>query len=259
MDISNFKVDSKLPLNVLFDRLLSVLDLNNLQFKVNKKHEDLGAPPFRVNQITMSGEPNYVSLKLKQFRSPMIDLITAYSDSEESNHTKINMLGTIQIKILERVFNWDILLPELYEGPMYFDLIDLENELQTVSIKELIISDNQKNEIIEHHNIRLAFLKLINKHIEIQLLKLQYNISPSIEDKNTSELDLTELWMGLEIVGCFNGLNKNEKSITRKKLYDVFGVIDKNYNDKHNQIKNRGKTKFRYLEKMILLLNKKYK
>ena len=259
MDFTTFTFQTELEPNKAIAKLIEVLDLQNLQFMTSQKLNDLGNPPYAVDAVTMTGEPNYVKLGLKKMRDTIINYFNDYVNSEESIDTKILMLSEVEILLSEKLFYWDIRFPELYDGPLKFDLIDLDNNLKVVVFTELVVSDAIKKEIVEHHNVRIAFFELLIKQISLLIKKAYYhNINYSIDDNaNFKSIDLLEVWIGLKEMGLLEGNKKNETKI-RKDFFKLFGLPEIQYNDKHNQIKTRQQPKFIFLEKMHTALKNSY-
>jgi hypothetical protein len=258
MDLENFTIEKNTPLNLDFQRLLNSIDLQALQFMINKTHSECISTPILVNGVTMSGKSDKVRQSLKEIRATIFSKIIEYSESEESIDTKLETLGAIEIALAEKLFYWEITFPELYEGPLHFDLIDINNEIRVVTMLDIIIPNEIRIEIIEHHNVRLSFINLIKRQIEIQQLKIRYQFDKPIDQPQNKELELAEIWLGLETMGYFSELNQNEKAQKRKTFYQLFGVVDRNYNYKSNQINQRKIPRFLFINKMLEDLMKKY-
>ena len=192
-------------------------------------------------------------------RAEVLEYLNNYANSLESIDTKIQVLSQTEILLTEKLFYWDLEFPDLYDGPLKFDLIDLDNNLKVVTIHELVIPDVIKNEIRQHHNVRLAFFQLLIKHISLLIKKVYYhNINYSIDDNtNFKSIDLLEVWIGLKEMGLLKGTENNETKI-RKDFFKLFGLPEIQFNDKHNQIKKRQQPKFIFLEKMHSALKKAY-
>ena len=259
MDLLNFTFPIELEPNKAIAKLIDVLDLQNLQFMTVRKFEDLEPPPYIVDAVTMTGRPSFVNSRLKEMRDRIIEYFNEYANSLESIDTKIQVLSQTEILLTEKLFYWDLEFPELYDGPLKFDLIDLDNNLKVVVFTELVVSDAIKKEIVEHHNVRIAFFELLIKQISLLIKKAYYhNINYSIDDNtNFKSIDLLEVWIGLKEMGLLEGNKKNEVKI-RKDFFNLFGLPEIQYNDKHNQIKTRQQPKFIFLEKMHTALKNAY-
>jgi len=259
MDLLNFTFPIELEPNKAIAKLIDVLDLQNLQFMTNRKFEDLEPPPYIVDAVTITGTPSFINSRLKEMRGRIIEYFDEYANSLESIDTKIQMLSQTEILLTEKLFYWDLEFPELYDSPLKFDLIDLENNLKDVSIHELVVPDVIKNEIIQHHNVRLAFFQLLIKHIILLEKKVNYYNSNYIIDDNTNfkSSDLLEVWIGLKEMGFLEGNEKNELRL-RTDFFKLFGIPEIQYNDKHNQIKTRKIPKFIFIEKMLSALKSAY-
>ena len=259
MDFINFVFPIDVEPNKAISKLIEVLDLHNLQFLTSKKFEDLKTLPYVVDGVTMTGKPEFVNSRLKEIRTRIIDYLNDYANSHESIETKIHMLGHVELLITEKLFYWDIEYPELYDSQFNFDLIDLDNYVKVVGLHELEIPLEIKKEIIQHHNVRLAFFELLIKYIRLLIKKTKYsNPNYTIDDNiNYKSIDLLEIWLGLKEMGFLEGNEKNEINI-RTDFFKLFGVPEIQYNDKHNQIKKRQKPKFIFVEKMLNALNNAY-
>jgi len=259
MDLTNFKFPIKLEPNIAITKLIDVLDLQNLQFLTSKSFEVFEKPPYIVDDVTMSGTHDFVKSRLKEMRERIIDYLNDFANSQESIDTKIQILGQIEIILTEKLFYWDIKYPELYDSPLSFDLIDVDNKVMVVSINELEIPEIIKNEIIKHHNVRIAFFELLIKHINLLIKKVNYyNTNYNIDgNTNLKSIDLLEIWLGLKEMGFLEGNEKNEIRI-RTDFFKLFGFPEIQYNDKHNQIKKRQKPKFIFVENMLATLKVVY-
>ena len=259
MDLTNFKFPIDLEPNIAITKLIDVLDLQNLQFLTSNSFEVLEKPPYTVHAVTMSGTPYFVKTRLKEMRERIIEYSNNYANSQESIDTKIQILGQIEIILTEKLFYWDIKYQELYDGPLSFDLIDLDNNVMVVSINELEIPEIIKNEIIKHHNVRIAFFQLLIKYISLLIKKIKY-YDPNYtieENTNFKSIHLLEIWLGLKEMGFMEGNEKNEIRI-RTDFFKLFGFPEIQYNDKHNQIKKRQKPKFIFVENMLATLKDVY-
>lgn len=259
MDFTNFKFPIDLEPNIAITKLIDVLDLQNLQFLTSNSFEVLEKPPYIVHAVTMSGTPDFVKIRLKEMRERIIEYLNDYANSQESIDTKIQILGQVEIILTEKLFYWDIKYQELYDGPMSFDLIDVNNNVKVVVLHELEIPDFIKNEIIKHHNVRIAFFQLLIKYISLLIKKIKYYNPTYNIDANTNlkSTDLLEIWLGLKEMGFLEGNEKNEIRI-RTDFFKLFGFPETQYNDKHNQIKKRQKPKFIFVEKMLATLKDVY-
>ena len=259
MDLLNFKFPIELEPNKAIAKLIDVLDLQNLQFITSQKFNDSEPPPYKVDTVTMTGTPGYVNSRLKDMRDTIIQYFNDYANSKESIATKIQMLGQSEILLTEKLFYWDIKFPELYDGPLKFDLLDYNNNLKVVVFTELVVPDNIKEEIVQHHNVRLAFFQLLIKHIILLEKKVNYyNSNYTIDDTtNFKSSDLLEVWIGLKEMGFLEGNEKNELRL-RTDFFKLFGIPEIQYNDKHNQIKTRKIPKFIFIEKMLSALKSAY-
>lgn len=260
MDFTNFKFSKQLPLNKAIKKLIEVLDLQNLQVKTNKSYAELGPPPYIVDAVTMSGKPEYIRSKLNELRKIILVHLNKYSDSTESINTKIQALGLAEILITEKLIYWDLKFSELYEGPFILDMLDINDKPKDVTIIELIISEEIKDEIVEHHNVRIAFFQFLIKCIQFHIRKLTLSLETYSEinyETSLKPIDLLEVWLGLKEMGCFKGQRKNEAAI-RNEFFKLFGFKDIQFNDKHNQIKVRKLPKFTFIEKMHEALKNDY-
>lgn len=259
MDFINFRFPTELEPSKAIAKLIEVLDLQNLQLMTFRKFENLEPPPYIVDAVTMTGKPDYVKSRLKEMRAEVLEYLNNYANSLESIDTKIQVLSQTEILLTEKLFFWDLEFPELYDGPLKSDLIDLDNNLKVVTIHELVVPDVIKNEIKQHHNVRLAFFQLLIKHISLLIKKVYYhNINYSIDDNtNFKSIDLLEVWIGLKEMGLLKGNENNETKI-RKDFFKLFGLPEIQFNDKHNQIKKRQQPKFIFLEKMHSALKNAY-
>jgi len=259
MDFINFRFPTELEPSKAIAKLIEVLDLQNLQFITSQKINDLGHPPYAVDDVTMTGKPDYVKSRLKEMRVEVLECLNNYANSLESIDTKIQVLSQTEILLTEKLFYWDLEFPDLYDGPLKFDLIDLDNNLKVVTIHELVIPDVIVNEIKQHHNVRLAFFQLLIKKISLLIKKVYYhNINYSIDDNtNFKSIDLLEVWIGLKEMGLLKG-NENNELRLRSDFFKLFGLPEIQFNDKHNQIKKRQQPKFIFLEKMHSALKNAY-
>ena len=259
MDFINFVFPIDVEPNKAISKLIEVLDLHNLQFLTSKKFEDLKTLPYVVDGVTMTGKPEFVNSRLKEIRTRIIDYLNDYANSHESIETKIHMLGHVELLITEKLFYWDIEYPELYESPLSFELIDSDSKLKDVVLHELVIPDVIKKEIIEHHNVRIAFFHLLIKYVNLLKMKVKHNnANYTVDDNiNLKSVDLLEIWIGLKEMGFLEGNEMNEIRI-RADFFKLFGFPEIQYNDKHGQIKKRMNPKFIFVEKMLNALNDAY-
>ncbi len=260
MDFTNFKFSKQLPFNKAIKKLIDALDLNNLQVTTNKSISELKAPPYKVDSVTMSGEPGYINNKLNELRRIILTRLRNYTDSYESINTKIHTLGLAEILITEKIIYWDLDFPELYEGPQSLDMIDKNNLVKVVRFDELDFSDKIIYEILKHHKVRIEFFQFLIKCIQFHIRKLTLSLETYSEinyDTHLKSIDLVEVWLGLIKMGCFNLKEKNEVVI-RNEFFKLFGFKDIQFNDIHNHIKSRKFVKFSFIKKMNTALIKAY-
>ena len=259
MDLINFTFPTESEPDIAIEKLLKVLDLQSLQFLTSQTFSEIETPPYKVDAVTMTGTPDFVKNSLKEMREKIFKYLNDYSNSQESIHSKIQMLSQVEILLTEKLFYWDIEYPELYESPLSFELIDSDSKLKDVVLHELVIPDVIKKEIIEHHNVRIAFFHLLIKYVNLLKMKVKHNnANYTVDDNiNLKSVDLLEIWIGLKEMGFLEGNEMNEIRI-RADFFKLFGFPEIQYNDKHGQIKKRMNPKFIFVEKMLNALNDAY-
>lgn len=250
MDGPKYKMDSTLLPDEQISHLLNFLDISNLKFFTNS-NISLTSPPYNVDVITMTGTSDYIKTELTEIRSKLFAYFTEYAISAEAISDKIFHLSQVEIMISEKILDWDIRFPELYDSPVLFDLIDPYFKQLKVRVDQVFLNDCIKKEIHDHHMVRVAFLTLLSKKIklEIQRILTQQKVIQKKSEKSKA-LDLLEIWLGLKTMGYLDNLKEHEIAIKRNEFLSLFGIADSNYNDKHNQIKKRKIPKFIFIENM---------
>jgi hypothetical protein len=223
MDLINFTFPTEVEPDIAIEKLLKALDLQNLQFMTNQTFSEIETPPYKVDAVTMTGTPDFVKYSLKEMREKIFQYLNDYANSQESIHSKIQMLSEVEMLLTEKLFYWDIDYPELYESPLSFELIDSDSKLKDVVLHELVIPDVIKKEIIEHHNVRIAFFQLLIKYVNLLKMKINhYNANYIVDDNvNLKSVDLLEIWIGLKEMGFLEGNEKKEIKI-RTDFFKLF-------------------------------------
>ena len=113
----------------------------------------------------------------------------------------------------------------------------------------MTLQDIRNNKIISqemntHLLIRRKYLSLIDKHLSLLSEKINFDelkktISPG-KIENSKEMKLLEVWLALEHEGFIDNSYTPSEIVNKRILFfEIFDLKERNFNDRHEQIKNK--------------------
>jgi len=263
----DLKITEERPLHRTIKELLRLLKLINLELITDDKFDipiEEGNNYFRefnILSINMVGNVLYLKGNLKVALENIESYIDKYLESEESFYSKIYELSMSRLLIKEFLFTNNLNDPELLEIHSLTPFILHNNkylEPITINYSQCKFSDQAKQEISQHLYIRNTYLSHLDAFLSLQLEKLNLTDFEKsfLEPKRNSkkEIQLLEIWIALEQAGFLENLPQR-KSDLRKNFFELFGLIDWNYRDRHAEFKKRFKPKAIFLDQMVTQLN----
>lgn len=237
--------------------LLKHLSLNTMEFFTNDLFSENLNHVYKVTKVSMLGEPSYVNEKLKNTWVDFKQYFFDYIDSDESFITKRFQLRSAQFLIHDYLFKNNEDLKYLIDLKNLFVLHNsVDDPIKEVTTNFLKISEEINAEIRNHLYVRNSHLSTIDAYISLQLERLELIVHPSVIDTKESnrerEENMLSVWISLKDLGYIDHLlSKNEIAEHRKLFFNLFGLVDQDYNDRHKSIKERKENRTLFLDEMV--------
>lgn len=241
----SFKLDNEKCPSENVKALLAQLSIDKLKlFTTESLHQDVGHQ-FTVEDLSLSGTAVYVDLRLKEIHKAFKKMLDKYLHSDESIANKryefllsINYIGAAVMTNYEN--------EEMVEKNNQIKLF----EINTLNSKIVTLNEIELNPTIiakwnEHLFVRNKYLALMENYLEIvyqriQIEEYQQALLSEKGGQSKKEMQLLEVWIALEIKGFLDHVPDDlAMSKKRKEFFSIFNLTDRNYNDKHNEIKRK--------------------
>jgi len=199
---------------------------------------------FSITELSMAGSVSYVDDQLLNIYKKLKKLLSNYHTSSESTINKKYELSLCRLMIHEAI----ITNHEEIEIDEKTNTIELVN-LNTLESKQVTLQNIRNNKIISqemntHLLTRRKYLSLIDKHLSLFSEKINFDeliktISPR-KIENSKEMKLLEVWLALEHEGFIDNSYPPSEIVNKRILFfEIFDLKERNFNDRHEQIKNK--------------------
>jgi hypothetical protein len=226
--------------------LVDQLSFSHLTFFTKEPIQQIAMHTYVPSSVSISGASSYVGSKLFEIYKELKKQLENYIISTESSLNKKFEL-TVSINIINEAIllnNENIELETKNNTATLFT--EGTSNSKKVTIFELEIVKEIAHEIEEHLEIRRTYLQMIISYL--QILKERVDIDdfnleliPKSSD-NKKEIALLEVWKALEIEGYLSDCkNDVEISQRRKLFFTIFNFKDRNYNERHYEMKHKTK------------------
>jgi hypothetical protein len=259
IELGNYVIASDSNPIEITKELLDLLEPSYVEMKLNYEINEGVNPPYIPEFVSISGKADYINDVLKTIRNKLFDYLEGYAFSEESLDNKLISLSKLDILMSEKALDWDLRFPDLYRGAFSVEVVDIKGNYRQVLATDIMYHQKIKDEIDAHHKSRIFFLELVIKYTRLLIDRINLPVLKSeTENVYNKSLDLLEVWLGLKATGFLKGLNSSQIAQKRKDFFKLFNLDDINYNDKHNQIKQRQVPKFLFTMKLLETLKDEY-
>jgi hypothetical protein len=242
-----FKIDRKKTPSENIKRLLEQLSIEQLKLFTKEPMDANASHIFTIDSLGMSGTPAYVDGRLYAIYKALKKMLEEYLNSAESIINKKYEFSLSRNYICEALLtnHENIKKTDKANQIMLCDLNS--NKTKPVTLNEVTLTQHIKNDFEQHLTVRNRYLTLLNNYLEIVSERIEINeykeslFTIGIAD-NKKEMKILELWLALQHQGFLGHLPDDiGLSKKRKEFFAVFNLTDRNYNDRHNEIKKKKK------------------
>jgi hypothetical protein len=197
---------------------------------------------YPVSSVSVNGTISYVKSKLNGSFKLFQKSLEEYFDSGESLTNKIYQLSKARISIQEFLLFNNSNDPVLINMSSNVQLCNTHGDKYIkVRWEQCKLSPAVVQEIRDHIYLRNTYVGLLNDlcslYIEkLNVLVLEKNKADFKMDLN-KENQLLQVWVGLNLTGFIDHLDVDQKSLHRKTFFEMFKLLDRNYNDKNKVLK----------------------
>ena len=117
-------------------------------------------------------------------------------------------------------------------------------KIKIITIYEILPQPEIAMEMSSHLSVRSKYLNMVTNYLRIlkeriELFEIDTETITASENNRSREIQLLEIWEGLVIENFFSGYSKVALTKKRKEFFSVFNLIDRDYNFRHNEMKNK--------------------
>lgn len=260
--------------------LMTVLSLNKMELIANEvynKRNDFIDRKYKVADVTINGQPNYILSRLTEIRPQIEKYFSDYANSDEATVNKVYELSSCKYHIKEFLYQIGYGDTSYYQFETSYKIWFKDGRYRDdIPASSFIYSGKALKSFEEHRSIRGTFMKRLYEFIDLQLEKVKMLETQQVLKKDSKKLkktseeskkeeeilikekELLEVWLALKHAGFLNHLEKEtEIANHRKAFFESFNLIDRDYNDRHNNFKKK-KQKKDYLYSLATLLEEAY-
>lgn len=238
--------DEAVPPSVNIKGLVDQLSFSNLTFFTKQPLKQKIGHKFTPSSVSISGHVSYVDSKLFEIYKLLKKQLENYIISGESSSNKKYELSKSINTINEAILlnNENIELETKSNTVTLFK--EGTSESKKITFNELVVLPEIALEIEEHLQVRRKYLQIISTYLvilkeRVDIDDFNMELIPKSSD-NKKEIALLEVWKALEIEGYLSDCkNDVEISQRRKLFFTIFNFKDRNYNERHYEMKNKTK------------------
>jgi hypothetical protein len=224
-------------------RLVDQLSISKLVLYTSQSLKQKLYHKFKLTKISMSGSVRYVDDRLFDTYLNLKTFFDNYINSEESIVNKKHELSLSINFIYEAILLNNENL-EFKEKANELSLCyEKTNEIKKITIHEIQEQPEIVNEMRNHLEVRAKYLNMIVSYLQIlreRIILFEIDLE-TITDLNSRnrEIQLLEIWEGLVNENFFPGHSKIDLTKKRRQFFSVFNLIDRDYNYRHKEMKNK--------------------
>lgn len=224
-------------------RLVEQLSISKLMLFTNQRLKQKHGYKFKLTRISMAGTARYVDDKLFEIYMKLKTVLDKYIMGEESIVNKKHELSLSINFIYEAI----LLNNENIEFKGKANELSLcyekTNEIKKITIHEIQEQLEIVNEMRNHLEVRAKYLNMIASYLQIlreRIILFEIDMKTNTdENSRIREIQLLEIWEGLVNENFFPGHTKIDLTKKRRLFFSVFNLLDRDYNYRHKEMKNK--------------------
>jgi hypothetical protein len=226
--------------------LIDYLYIGTVECKVRetiKKPILSSKPKYIVRDIRVSsGTPEYLKSYLNTSWKYLELSLKKTLENDQGFYNTRKILMECRSKCAREIERYAVDDRYTFEAIHSFVIVSKE-EKYPAFFDNLIFSDHHKTEMTDQCLVRQSFLKRLYAFLDNHLISL-INIpdtasNPIGWDSDNKEMEITEFLYALRLIGRINIKGDLSEPQFREKFFNFFGLSDKDYNKRTNEIRRR--------------------